>query len=45
MEEKELKNIEERITDDCYVEELPEDYIEVESGTEGTMNLESENIE
>ena len=43
MEEK--KVIEDRISDTEYVEELPEDYKEVAPGTEGTNNLEENNIE
>ena len=42
---EELKIIEERISDSEYVEELPENYTEVPSGTEGTIMLEESNIE
>ncbi len=45
MEEQANKIIEERISDTEYIEELPEDYKEVVPGTEGTINLESKNIE
>ncbi len=41
----EQKVIEERISDSEYVEELPEDYVEVTPGTEGTTVLENNNIE
>lgn len=43
--ENETKIIEERISDSEYVEELPEDYKEVEPGTEGTAVLENNNVE
>ena len=45
MEEKETKIIGDRISDSEYVEELPEDYVEVPAGTEGTPILENNNIE
>lgn len=45
MEEKETKVIEDRISDSEYVEELPEDYVEVPTGTEGTAILENNNVE
>ena len=45
MEEKATKVIEDRISDSEYVEQLPEDYVEVPTGTEGTANLENNNIE
>ena len=45
VEEKESKVIEERISDSEYVEVLPEDYREVEPGSEGTAVLENNNVE
>ena len=45
FEVNENKIIDDRISDTEYVEELPEDYKEVAPGTEGTNNLEENNVE